>query len=170
MRTRFHSHSVCLLVQDHSMLSHNPYSRRAVAYTERKAYITLWQVYKTNSNKYLSVASYSLSPWKSMERFFCWQHFQLYQHISWSAQIPRTLCQGSPDQLAGQEEEGGPLRAPWSEHWPGVGHTRLVPIWWADAFSLLFFTSDKCESGFSESFFPHKTLIWPIQLARGQAR
>lgn len=38
------------------------------------------------------------------------------------------FCQRSPDRLAAQEEQGGPLRAPWSEHWPGARQTRDLTL------------------------------------------
>lgn len=81
-------------------------------------------------------------------------------------EFQRHFCQGSPDRLAGQEEQGGPLRAPSLLY--GIPDLTLFDEQMHSIY--FFFTSDHCESGFNQSFFPHKTLLWPILLTGAQAR
>lgn len=80
------------------------------------------------------------------------------------------LCQGSPHRLANQEAWGGPRRAPGRALAWTKTDQRLGPTSWPGAFNPPFLSSNHCRSAFERSFFPYKTLLWPIQLTRSQAR
>lgn len=56
----------------------------------------------------------------------------------------------------------------WALAWAKTDQ-RLDPTSWG-AFNRPCFSSNHCRSAFDQSFFPCKTLLWPIQLTRSQTR
>lgn len=57
----------------------------------------------------------------------------------------------------------------WALAWAKTDQ-RLDPTSWPGAFNRPCFSSNHCRSAFDQSFFPCKTLLWPIQLTRSQTR
>lgn len=56
----------------------------------------------------------------------------------------------------------------WALAWAKTDQ-RLDPTSWPGAFNQPCFSSNHCRSAFDQSFFPCKTLLWPIQQEPGKA-